>query len=433
MNKPASQDIGRLVEPDRVHASVYTDPGVFALEMTQLFGRAWNYVGHESQIPKPGDYFCTRVANRHVIMMFDTDGDIHVLGNRCSHRGARLLDQRHGHCAALVCPYHGWTYHRDGRLKSIPRADGYQNSRLTIDETNLGLPRLRSESYRGFVFATLDETAESLEAWLGEAARTLDNIVDRSPDGELRVRGGCLRVIQRNNWKIYLENLHDGMHPMVVHQSSIAASRAALAGENGSTGGRQAVEIVNANAQSYEQLGELQVACYDHGHSDMRGFREPTGDDPVFDAYRAALTGRHGGARAGEILATNIHNACFYPNFSVHPGFMQLRVIFPLSVDRTLVEHWCLSLGGAPEELNRRNITYANTVHSPSSLIKSDDLDVYRRVQKGLSDETTLWVSNHRRADRDDEGAGQSSALSEQFIRNQYRAWLDYMRDDRQR
>ena len=106
---------------------------------------------------------------------------------------------------------------------------------------------------------------------------------------------------------------------------------------------------------------------------------------------------------------------------------MQIRVVFPLAIDRTLVEHWCLNLEGAPDELNRRNITYANTVHSPSSIIKPDDLEIYRRVQVGLEDDDTLWISNHRQSDTDDAGTGTSSALSEQFIRNQYRAWLDYM------
>jgi len=134
----------------------------------------------------------------------------------------------------------------------------------------------------------------------------------------------------------------------VTREIYCAASRVALTGEDVSTRDRNSVEIVNANAQSYEQLGKLQVACYSHGHSDMCGFRESPGSDPLFDTYRATPESRHSVARAGEILATNIHNACFYPNFSVHPGFMQLRVIFSLSINRTLVEHWCLGLEGAP-------------------------------------------------------------------------------------
>jgi len=33
--------LGMLVQSDRVHRSVYADPGVFDLEMQRIFGRAW--------------------------------------------------------------------------------------------------------------------------------------------------------------------------------------------------------------------------------------------------------------------------------------------------------------------------------------------------------------------------------------------------------
>jgi len=79
-----------LVRPDRVHRSVYTDPAIFELEMERIFGRAWLILGHDSQIAAPGDYFTTRMGREPVIMSRGRDGAIHVLFNRCMHRGAKL-------------------------------------------------------------------------------------------------------------------------------------------------------------------------------------------------------------------------------------------------------------------------------------------------------------------------------------------------------
>ena len=44
-------DIDQLIRDDEVHRDVYVSEEVFALEMDRIFGSAWIYVGHESQIP----------------------------------------------------------------------------------------------------------------------------------------------------------------------------------------------------------------------------------------------------------------------------------------------------------------------------------------------------------------------------------------------
>ena len=215
-----------LVQPGRVHRKVYTDPEIFTLEVERVFGRTWNYVGHQSQVPNPGDYFSTTVANRPVIMVRHSDGRIRVLHNRCAHRGAKVIAGRSGNAKLLRCCYHGWTYHTDGTLHSIPRPSGYAGTPVDAHQSTFGMPALNTECYRGFVFASLTDAAGELEEFLAGAGKSLDNMVDRSPLGKLEVVGGCFRAMLRSNWKIYLENLHDGIHPLTVHQSSIAASKA---------------------------------------------------------------------------------------------------------------------------------------------------------------------------------------------------------------
>ena len=145
----------RLVEADRVHRDVYTDPEVFQLEMERLWSRTWIYVGHASQVPNAGDFITLDIAAKPVIMVRQTDGTIRVLMNRCAHKGTKVVGDLAGNAGKTFrCPYHAWTYRTDGSLINIPLKEGYDGTALKRD--NLGLAPVRNvETYRGFVFARL--------------------------------------------------------------------------------------------------------------------------------------------------------------------------------------------------------------------------------------------------------------------------------------
>ena len=72
-------------------ADFYTDPEIFELEMSRIFATAWTYVGHESQMKKPGDYFTARVARKPLVIVRATDGAVRALHNQCAHRGAMVV------------------------------------------------------------------------------------------------------------------------------------------------------------------------------------------------------------------------------------------------------------------------------------------------------------------------------------------------------
>lgn len=419
-----------LIGSDCVHRDVYINPEIFQLEIERIFARAWNYVCHESQLPNPGDYLIGDIAGNPVIVIRHEDNLIRALHNRCAHRGAQLLVNNQGNAKVLTCSYHGWCYGTDGELLSIPCRDNYGDTDIDNNPVDYGLKGIRTESYRGFVFANLADDAPDLTGYLGGARRALDNMVDRSPDGELEAVESSFRAVYRNNWKIYLENLHDGMHPLHVHKSSIASSREQIGKIEKTLGTTPplALQLVQANAQSYRQMEELVVTCYEHGHSDMRGFRNPDSvADPTYKEYVDRHRASYGQEKSAEILNLNLHNVNFYPTASAHPRFLQMRVIRPLAVDRTAIEINVFRWKGAPEQINHRNIVYANTIHSPSSLIKPDDLEAYRRVQEGLRSSGKEWISQHSLFDPGSDDAAPQSALGEQYIRNQYRAWLAYM------
>ncbi len=426
----ATDHIRSLVRPDCVHRDVYLDPVLFELELKRIFARTWNYLCHESQLPCSGDYLTADIAGNPIIVIRGEDNLVRALHNRCAHRGAKVLGKRQGNATVLTCSYHGWSYRTDGELLSIPCRDNYRGTEVDENLAGYGLTEIRTDSYRGFIFANLDADAPDLTEYLGGAWRALDNMVDRSPEGELEVVRSSFRALYRNNWKIYLENLHDGMHPLNVHQSSIAASREQLSRIKKTSGKTPplALQLVQANAQGYRQMEELEVTCYRYGHSDMRGFRNPDNDaDPTYRDYVRRHRKSYGEEKSAQILNTNLHNVNFYPNASAHPRFLQMRVIRPVSVDRTAIEINVFRWKGAPDEINQRNIVYANTIHSPSSLIKPDDLEAYRRVQEGLLSTGQEWISQHSLFGPDTDDASPQSALSEQYIRNQYRSWLAYM------
>ena len=185
-----AEDLARLVQPDRVHHSVYTDPAIFELEMDRLFGRAWLLLGHESQVRNAGDFFTTRLGREPVIVTRHADASLQVLINRCTHRGSLLCHEAKGSSKQFTCPYHGWTFETNGALRAVPVAQGY-GADAQSKFAALGLARVpRVESYRGFIFASLAASGPSLAEFLGPLHRSFDDMVDRAPDGELELAGG---------------------------------------------------------------------------------------------------------------------------------------------------------------------------------------------------------------------------------------------------
>lgn len=427
----STESIAALVRDDSVNKRVYTDPDIFALEMQRIYGQAWIYVGHDSQVRQTGDYHTTRLGDQDVVMVRAADGRVHVLYNRCPHKGAKVVADGDG-CAGKFfrCPYHAWTFKLDGAHLSAPLKNGLEGTGYDPKHPDFSMRALaRVDSYRGFVFASQSADGPDLRTFLGGVASSIDNLCDRSPVGEVEVAGGVFRVMQASNWKVFYENLHDTMHARVTHESSFVAAR-----EHAQVHGEMPFEllIMDGNGEPYEFWEKLELRAYHNGHGYMEGIFDPSAAtrDPVTRSHFEVLTGAYGETRAREILGMNRHNTVIYGSGSPHTVFQQFRVIRPISVNRTMVEIQTFRLKGAPDAVFDRALTYANLINSPSSNVMPDDVEVYKRCQEGNETHGGDWVSLHRYHGTDvplEDGMVSTNGTSELPMRNQFAAWKQYM------
>ena len=112
----------RLVDTDRgiISREIFVNDNIFADELEKLFARAWLLIGHDSQIPEPGDYFTSRMGTESVILCRDKQRQIHVFLNTCRHRGMKVCRYDQGNTPLFTCPYHNWSYATDGSLVGVP-------------------------------------------------------------------------------------------------------------------------------------------------------------------------------------------------------------------------------------------------------------------------------------------------------------------------
>ena len=423
--------IRALVQPDRVHRDLYIDPELFALEQEHFFANTWNYVGHDSQIPNPGDYLNVEIAGRPLIVVRHTDRSVRVMMNRCAHKGSRLVSAPCGNTGKFFrCPYHAWTFKTDGALLAIPLKNGYEGTALHECESAKGLTTVpNARLYRGFIFVKLGDVGPDFEAFFGDSLSSIDNMADRSPEGELEIAGGCLRFVHQCNWKMFIENLNDTMHPMVAHESSAGTAKRMWADEPADAPKPMAIEQFVPFMSDYKFFEDMGVRVFDNGHSFSGVHYSIHSKYSAIPAYDDAMKAAYGPERTAQILGLARHNTVYYPNLTIKGAIQLIRVVKPIAVDKTLVESWTFRLKGAPPELLQRTTMYNRLINSPFSIVGHDDLQAYRGIQAGLHASGNEWVSLHRNFDAAEVDQADVTAIgtSEISMRNQYRAWARHM------
>ena len=417
-----------LVTPTHVHRSVYTDPAVFAQEIAQIFGRAWLYLAHDSELKAAGDYVVRHLGTQAVILTRDADGGVRAIFNRCSHRGATLCAFDRGSAPqGHTCPYHGWRFAADGRLKAISHAVNYDG---VLSADDYAIDRVaRIDSYRGFIFGNLSADGPGLVDFLGHMTTTIDDLVDRSPTGEIECGPHVLRHYYRGNWKMTFENLNDTVHPGFAHAASVVSARA-VAQEVGQDNIAPTLGMMMANGKPIGFFQKLDMTTVPGGHSYIGGHMGADYAPDTADAYTAALIARHGAAEARRILCTDRHLMLLYPSSTWHARYQTVRIVRPVRHDLTEVIGYTFRLVGAPDATYVNAIEYCTGANSAASPVIADDLELYERLMLGNAQGAREWIPMSRGLHETRETTNTLTRMpstSEAFIRNQYVAWAQYM------
>jgi phenylpropionate dioxygenase-like ring-hydroxylating dioxygenase large terminal subunit len=412
---PTGTRYDHLIKRDKVHGSLYTDPSIFAEELRKVWYRSWVFVGHESEVAQPNDYVRKRLGLQDVILTRDRDGEIHLLLNRCAHRGNQVCDDAKGNSGTFRCPYHGWTFRNTGELVGYPFYKGY-GERKSLDLPMGRVPRV--ESYQGFVFGSFAADGPSLVEHLGAAAGEIDRLAGLSPEGRVELTAGWLQHQTHANWKLLAENETDGYHPQFVHGSIF-----------GVTGSPIAALYSDASTAVTRDLG--------NGHSEndlrpeFRKFAEPmrwfgTTESRVPD-YVAAMRERHGDA-AEQILIEGAPHVMIFPNLFI--AEIQVFNIQPVAVNECVQYSTAVQLAGAPE-LNQRMVSQCIGSVGPAGMLLADDTEMYERNQIGIEAMTPEWLDVRRGLTRerlDDNGFTVGGATDETGMRafwKQYKTLIE--------
>jgi phenylpropionate dioxygenase-like ring-hydroxylating dioxygenase large terminal subunit len=378
-------DYSKLIQPERVHGSLYTDPAIFADELERIWYGGWVFVGHDSEVPLPNDYVRKNIGPQDIVMTRDREGDVHLLVNRCAHRGNLVCDEPSGNSSSFRCPYHGWTYRNTGELLGYPYRKGYDGT----NKLDLGLGVVPKVAiYQGFVFGSFNSDVPSIEEHLGAAAGEIDRLARLSPEGRVELDAGWLKHKTRANWKLLAENETDGYHPQFVHGSIFSVT--------GSTIG-----------PLYSDNSTAVTRALGNGHSEndlrpeFRKFAEPmrwfgTTADRVPD-YVAKMRVLHGD-NAEQILIEGGPHVMVFPNLFI--AEIQVFNIQPVSATECVQYSTAVQLKGAPE-LNKRMLSQSIGSVGPAGMLLADDTEMYERNQVGVSQLRPEWLDIRRGVGRE--------------------------------
>ena len=198
-----------------VSREAFVSDDVYRLELTRIFEKGWVFLAHETEILAPGDYVVRTLGKAPVIVIRDSDDTVKAMLNSCRHRGTKLCRSDTGNARRFVCPYHGWTYERDGQLITTT-FDAHMPSGM--DFSQWGLIRVpRVETYRGLVFGSWDPDAVDIGTYLGDFRWYIDCFFGRTPGG-MQVLAPPHRWQARANWKVGALNfIGDSQHVFTTH------------------------------------------------------------------------------------------------------------------------------------------------------------------------------------------------------------------------
>jgi p-cumate 2,3-dioxygenase subunit alpha len=393
-------DLSQLIVEDaasgtfRVHRSTMTSKEIMDLEIERIFARSWLYVGHDSEVLKPGDYCRRTVLGRPLFMVHGKDGKIRVFINSCLHRGALVCRTDSGSADSFVCFYHGWIYNNCGKVIGIPDQEGYPEGFCDIERHLMPPPQV--DSYRGFYFVNFAKNAPSLVDYLGDARELMDLTIDSAEIlGGWAVMKGTCKFDIRANWKLLLENSVDNYHFHTVHKTFLDY----MANER---------KRIGAPRATINNINQSRGLALRHGHVAMLTLAEgrtiacplPTWSKEAIAEVmqvRERLAERYGKER-GYSMADYSRFLIVFPNLAFHDtqsGF-KLRQWWPIAPDLMQVTQWELLPRHEPEDVTKYRLQGGTTFQGPGGFGTPDDIEALESCQIGFRASELEWSDASR-------------------------------------
>ncbi len=331
---------------------IFTDETIFQEEQERILSKVWQFVCHESEIARPGDYRRTSIAGKPLVAVRGADGQVRGFYNICRHRAAEVVREESGNARSFTCFYHHWNYTLEGNLRSVAKAEGYE--RAGLDKCELGLVPVRTESIAGLVFMCLDPDCEPLKDFLGDSILPIMEPLGTVPMEVFHFH----KAIIHTNWKLWQDNNSERYHSM-LH----AINRTTQPWVLGKTSPMKLRLFPNGHS-GYWSDGEATVAYERGGYADVtRGGTLP-------------------GLRDNEMRVINL-----FPDFmiNIRSNVVRLDRMIPLDAGRTLVEWRGLGVLGDSEEMRALRLKHHNMFWGPAGRNLPEDLlaveSQYRSMQ----------------------------------------------------
>ncbi len=329
------QMLGKMVQ---LPVKIYTDADILAEEMKSVFRHHPMLVGHASSVRDPGSYLLSDWSSFPYVIVRNTDGRLRAFLNTCRHRGARLVSGKEPCLKAFVCPFHGWTYGLDGRLKGVTKSYNFPE----MDRDDFGLVELPVAERAGLIWIhpTPGEKID-LEKDLGPIGDDLDHF-----GLERLVSYRKNSVIKHANWKLLIKTYLEGYHVPYLHRNTLSHA-----------------------------FKKGVIAHDEHGHH----IRLCAARTNFLDMLPIPLQDRN-------ILDYASVYYSIFPQafFIMHPDYVSINMFFPLAPDRTIWTHEMLYKpsafqGEAGQQALEKRFNYTN-----DAVFDQEDFAVAEDVQRGL-------------------------------------------------
>ncbi|HIG40689.1 MAG TPA: hypothetical protein EYQ14_09140 [Gammaproteobacteria bacterium] len=412
-----------------VDRRIFSDVEIYQTELKKIFARGWNFMCHESQIPESGNFFLNYIGEDQVIVVRDRNQQVQVLLNSCPHRGNTVCRADQGKTRSFFCSYHGWNFDLDGKLVGVPGFEPFYKGDLDKDKWGLA-KAAQVESYKGFVFATLDPDAIALGDFLGWVGRLgLDLIAEQ---GDVEVVDGIQKNRIQCNWKLAVDNLFDWYHPKVSHASAIRTgimseesmypmSQMVILGEYG-----HAIGGPGVSEDEQRRLEEKYADLY--STANLEKPKSPNS----WRANQQAIQ------ELGPVGIRSKGHPNIFPNLWVSTGGTQLCLRLPKGPLETELWWFTFVNKNLSTETKRRIIQGAIHFFGPAGMLEQDDGENWSHSTRGSRGVVTgdrplnFRMGLGQDKVRSDQ-SGQSSietVVNEHGQRWTYRSWQEWMKAD---